>query len=319
VMQFVLDLMARSFPPPRVFQVIQERTDPEFVCHLLQRFPPNLSDVQQKNYRQLESVDWLKQGWSFFEAIPAELHGALVSFLSSTGIPHRDKSSVHQWIIRHGSTDARLASAEALSGMDDTAVKTALYQNLQSQDEEAQAWATGQLRAQGVPEAVRLLVERLDSPLESVRSIAREELHSFNLDLMLNLFEHLDASVCLKAGGILRKVDPDCVEQLRAELSGPVARKRIRAARAALALGMQNDLAADLRGMARDQDALIRRTAAEILGDLAATESFETLTGLVKDPNPRVRDAAERALTKVLARSAATDRAPRQPAVAAET
>jgi hypothetical protein len=173
VMQFVLDLLSRSFPPPRALQVVQERSDPEFVCHLLRFFPRNLNEVQYKNYHQIESIDWLDKGWAFLEQIPAGLHEALVSFVSATGVPQRDKSMLHQWIIQHGSSEGRLASAEALSITDEKAVKTALYQNLESQDESAQAWATGQLRAHGIPEAVQLLVSRLDSPIESSRSRTR--------------------------------------------------------------------------------------------------------------------------------------------------
>jgi HEAT repeat protein len=153
-------------------------------------------------------------------------------------------------------------------------------------------------------------------------------LRSFNLDLMLNLFDQLDARICLRAGEILRKTDANCIQKLREEVSGPVARKRMQAARAAAALGMQHDVAAELVAMARDEDALIRRTAAEVLAEVGTPEAEEVLHEMLGDVNSRVRDEAEKSLAARLAgivkesqnlSSAVHDSARNEPPVGAES
>lgn len=298
VMRLVLDLMARSYPPLRVFAVLQERSDIEFITHILKSYPRNPGETLVKNIRQVESVAWLRDQETL-DAIPQELHESLVSFVSSTGIPHAAKTALHQWIIRNGSSEGRLASAEALSVLDDRAVKTALYENLESPDEVAQAWATSQLRSRGIPEALRLLIERLDSPHEAVRAAAREELHSFNLELMLGLFDQVDASLAHRAGELVRKIDHDYVERLKAELSGPIARKRMHAARGAVALGMADDVADAIIALAEDEDALVRRTIAEILPEMKHDGILAVLDRLRDDPNSRVREGAEEAIERI--------------------
>jgi len=313
VMQLVLDLMSRNYPPPRAFQVLQERTDPEFIAHLLGRFPKNLGETSLKNFRQVESVAWLKPGSAILPAIPPGLHDPLVSFVAAIGIPHQEKTIVYQWVIHNGSTEGRLAAAEVLTVLDDRAVKKALYSSLQSNDEDAQVWATSQLRARGVPEALRLLIERLDSPHESVRNVAREELHSFNLDLMLNLYEHLDPGLCLRAGQLVRKIDTECIPKLRQEFTSPIARRRMRAARASLALGLDHDVLAELLELARDDDSLVRRTAAEVLAAIEAPQALQALNELKDDQNPRVREEAAKGLAERLA-GGARDDAPAVPA-----
>jgi hypothetical protein len=298
VMQSVLDFMARSYPPLRVFQVLQERSDLKFILSLLQSFPRNPGETLIKNIRQVESVAWLKD-LEVLDTIPQELHEALVAFVSSTGIPHAMKTAVHQWIIRNGSSEGRLASAEALTVLDDRAVKTALYDSLESKDEVAQAWATGQLRSRGIPEALRLLIERLDSPHDSVRAVARDELQSFNLELMLGLFDQIDSTLARRAGLLVRKIDTDYVRKLNGELTGPIARKRMHAARGAVALGMQDEVADAILSLADDEDPLVRRTIVELLPEIKSPDIPSILDRLRDDPNARVREGVDAAIARL--------------------
>lgn len=162
-----------------------------------------------------------------------------------------------------------------------------------------QAWATSQLRALGVPQAIRLLIERLDSPLPAVREAARDELGSFNFELLLTIFEHLDETVGRRSGDLMRKIDPDWRPKLIAELASPIQRRRIRAARAAHALGLARDAQDGLVEMLSAAETLVRRTAAEVLGDVPTAEVVAALAAVLHDPSPRVREAAERSLADI--------------------
>ena len=193
----------------------------------------------------------------------------------------------------------RLAAGAVLETAEPSCVRGILFDSLDSEDEDVQAWATSQLRAQGVPEALRLLIERLDSPLTAVREAARDELQSFNLELLLNIFDHLDPAVSRRAGALVQKIDPDCHQKLVTELTQPVRRRRIRAALAARQLGLAHEVQGCLVMMLSDADTQVRRTAAEVLGDIPNAEVVAGLTVLLNDSSPRVREAAERSLEEI--------------------
>jgi HEAT repeat protein len=299
VMRLLMEFMRHNYPVAKALEAFEQRTDPEFVCFVLREFPKRLNENQQKNFKQLIRVDWIARRLLPLDAVPPNLHESLVSFVQATGLAHDEKVAVQKWILLHGSVQGRLAAGKVLESAEPACVRGILFDSLDSEEEDVQAWATGQLRAQGVPEALRLLIERLDSPLAAVREAARGELNSFNLDLLLSIFDHLDRNICLRAGALVQKIDPDCHQKLVAELNNPVRRRRIRAARAAGQLGLAHEVQTSLLVMLSDADSQVRRTAAEVLADLPNTEVVAGLSALLSDPSPRVREAAEQSLDEI--------------------
>ncbi len=83
------------------------------------------------------------------------------------------------------------------------------------------------------------------------------------------------------------------------ELNQPIRRRRIRAARAAEALGLASDVEKGLLAMVSDEDSIVRRIAAELLVCVPSPEVIVGLTALLQDSSPRVRDAAERSLAAI--------------------
>jgi len=295
----LMEFMKHNYPIPKALDAFEQRADPEFICYVLREFPSRLSENEQKNFKQLTSVDWITHQLVPLAAVPPSLHEALVWFIQATGLNHEEKVTVQKWILLHGSVQGRTAAAQVLESAEPSCVRGILFDSLESEDEDVQAWATSQLRTQGVPEALQLLIERLDSPLAAVREAARGELHSFNLDLLLRIFDHLDARVCRRAGALLQKIDPDCHRKLLAELNNPVKRRRIRAARAASHLGLAHEVKSCLLIMLLDVDSQVRRTAAEVLADVPIADVVAALTASLNDPSPRVREAAEQSLDEI--------------------
>lgn len=299
VMQLVLDFMGKNYPHRKALEALGGRRDVEFICRLLRWLPKEPTEVQQQNLRRIESVAWLQDYQVTLPLIPAGLQPAVVRLLQLFGVADELKTRIQQWIIRHGSPEGRLAAADLMAFLEEQTVQEIIFESLDSEDEDAQAWATGQLRARGIPEALTLLIERLDSPLESVRAAARKELKSFNLDFILKVFEHLDPLICLKAGELIQKIQPDCVRRLEEELVAPLRHRRMRAVRATQAMGFQRKVMPTLRALVVDDDSLIRRTLAEMLADVPAAESIETLQQLQDDSSPRVREMAAKSLEKL--------------------
>jgi hypothetical protein len=299
VMQLLMDFMGQNYPNTKAFEAFENRCDPEFICHVLRTFPKRLSENQQKNYKQLTRIAWINDDLFPLEEIPSGLHESFSAFVQATGMDLDHKIDIQKWLLLNGSMPGRHAATQILEAIAPESVRGILFGSLDSEDEDVQVWATTQLRSQGVPDSIQLLIERLDSPLPAVREAAREELASFDLSMVLNLFEHLDRNLCLRVGALIRKTDPGCVHKLTDELNQPIRRRRIRAARGAEALGLAPDVERGLFSMLSDEDSIVRRIAAEILVCVPSPEVIVGLTALLQDPSPRVRDAAERSLAEI--------------------
>ena len=297
VMQLVLEFMSKNYPPPKVFEVMTQRSDAEFVAHLLRWLPNRLTAQQQKNFQQIESVAWIDPDRLTLETIAPSLQPALVNFVTVSGLPFDVKMKVHEWVVRHGTPEGRLAASNVLDSMDQSMAQEIVTGGLESEDEDIQAWATHQLRSQNVPEAIGLLVERLDSPMPAVRAAARDELQGFDISIMLDHFEKISPAVCLRAAQLIRKIDLDCVDKLRKELDSPIRRRKIQAARASVALGMHAELVPALIALLADTNPVVRRTGINSLATIRTAETIEALSGMLKDENERVRDEAVRVLT----------------------
>ena len=297
VMQLLVDAMAGAYPSPKMLELFETREDVEWVSFLLRWFPTRLNQQQQKNFRQLKSVAWLSDPL-LLNLLPPPLHAPLVDFVAATGLPYDDKLNVQEWLLRNGNPQGRLAAAHALSSLDEESIQDILFDGLNSEDPEVEAWAVGQLRSHGVPQAFSLLIGRLDSPIPAVRDAARAELSSFSLDRLLGLFEQLDPGVCRSAGRLIRKIEPDCLKKLVAELNSPVRRRRIRAARGAQALGLHADLVPTLLAMLDDTDPMVRRSTLEVLSDVRTAEAVEGICRHLEDESPRVRETARKILAE---------------------
>ncbi len=313
VMKLLMDFMGQNYPNVKAFEAFENRSDAEFVFYVLRAFPKRLSENQQKNFKQLARFAWIHEDLLPLEEIPAGLHEAFSAYIQANGMNLDEKIEIQKWLLLNGSMAGRQAATQILESIAPDSVRGILFGSLDSENEDIQVWATSQLRSQGVPDSIRLLIERLDNPSAAVREAARGELASFDLSLVLNLFEHLDRDLCLRVGSLIRKTDPGCVQKLMDELNQPIRRRRIRAARAAEALGLAPDVERGLLAMLSDGDSIVRRIAAELLVCIPSPEVIVGLTALLQDPSPRVRDAAERSLGEI-GRSRSTSQQPVEPA-----
>lgn len=299
VMSLIAQSMTQNYPHSAIIQAFEKREDPEFICHILRTWPKKLTQVQQKNFKDIKSITWLQPDRLNLEIIPPGLHKPLVAFVLITGLPHAHRLTVMEWMLKHGCPEGRTAATEVLVGLADDKVQEVILEGLESEQPEIQAWATSQLRSREIPHTFELLIERLDSPMPEVREAARAELVDFNMLRVLDMYEHLDGKTCLAVGRLVQKIDPQAIEKLKAEMRQPIRRKRIRAARGAQAMGMQLKVLDALLLMIADSDALVRRTVVEVLGTTPAAVALETLSEALNDPSPRVREAASRSLLQL--------------------
>lgn len=299
VMSLVVDSLALNYPAALALEAFGERTDPEFISFLLRTWPRKLTPFQQKNFKEVKRIAWLAPEHLQLELVPPALQKTLIAFLLSIGVPEDQRLTILEWMVMHGTPEGRLAATDVLVDLEDNKVKEVIVESLDSDEADIQAWATSQLRVRDVPHAFELLVKRLDSPMPEVREAARAELGDFDVHRVLEMYDHLEPRLCLAVGKLIQKIDPQAVEKLQQEMSVAIRRRRIRAARAALAMGLQQQVLIALLTMAQDSDTLVRRTALEVLGSIPTRQVASVLNEHLNDSSPRVREAAARSLQQV--------------------
>lgn len=298
VMQLICDYTEVNYPNPKAMEAISEREDPEFIAHLLRWLPEEVSDLQQTNFKQIGKVIWLRADRQDFSKIPQALQTAVIRLIRLLDLDIASKKQAQKWMIQHGCAAAKEDAINIIRDLDSNEVTEMVLENLDSEDPVKQAWATCQLRSQQVPDAINLLVNKIDSPIEEVRAAACEELSSFNVDYVLEHFEEFHERVYPSVGKLLQKLNPRCITEFSRAMAHPLRKRRLQAARCAFALQMHHQLIPAFASLLEDSDDLVRRTSAEILASMSEPEATKALVALVTDENTRIRDIAVNALNQ---------------------
>lgn len=300
VMQLVCDFTQVNYPNAKALEAISTRDDPEFIAHLLRWLPEKPTELQQTNFRQIDQVIWLRADRQDFSRIPQVLHVALIRLMSLLNLDVASKKQAQKWMLQHGNPAAKEAAIDMLRNLDVNEVTEMVLESLDSEDPIQQAWATCQLRTQHVPDAMNLLINKIDSPVEEVREAARQELSSFDVEYVLEHFEEFNSQVCPSVGKLLQKLNPRCIVDLSRAMSHPLRKRRIQAARCAYALKLHDQVVPALAALLEDADDLVRRTSAEILASISSSAARQALATLINEENTRIREIAIKALQKPL-------------------
>lgn len=296
VMQFIAESLSERYPHPKVFEAMQSRSDPEFLGGLLRVVSRRRSNQQLQHLRQIEHLSWLEPPFELLATIPLNLQPALLTFVNATHVSRDVKTGVYEWLLRHGTPEGKRAATEGMTPLEDAVIQEVVRDSLASNDEEIQAWAVSQVRAQAMPEAFAVLIGRLDSPSATVRNAARSELSWFNAAHVLALADELPQGDALRAGVLLMKIDSDAEASIRRELAHPARHKRINAARRVAWLGLHHLFTSAYVTLTYDTDPVTRRTTAEVLKSSRDPAVRQILSQLLDDPHPRVRESAEQSL-----------------------
>lgn len=305
VIRLLLEFLGEPYPPRRVFEAVGTREDSEFIAALLRWMPATPTATQAANLRQIERVVWLDEPERIAE-LPEALQGLVPAFVLATGLPESTKMGLQEWLVRHASAEGRRGATQVFDRLDFDTTRRILLESLESDDEEVSAWATGQLRSRHVPGAFRLLVERLESPSEAVRNAARDELRGFTIEHLVAIHDRPSPALCRQAGQLIRKIDRECGAKLTAMIAGPVLRQRVAAARAAVRLGLSEEVRGGLLELLKDPDNVVRRLGVELLAEDRSDEVVRALREMTTDASPRVRSAAQRVLDEAEAVGTAT-------------
>ena len=303
VMRLAWGLLKRSYPLPVAFDMWRQRQDPEFVWHVLGSQPPAPTVLQIQNLHQIEYVPWLTGTAPEIDAklaaIPPHLLPAVVSLLELIALPEATQKTILRWLLDRGDAATRRQASEMFALLGKLETHAIVTDSLDHEDTAIQAWAASQLRPQDVPNAVRLLFDRLDDPSEEVRRTARAELSDFNFARMMQLIETEPGKVTPAMGRLIRKIDEDLIDTARRELAHAIRGRRLAAIHTVRGLGLCGELMPALAALMDDADLLVRRTAAEALAAVPTREAIAALETARHDQSVRVRETATESMRTI--------------------
>jgi HEAT repeat protein len=172
---------------------------------------------------------------------------------------------------------------------------------LDDPDAGVQAAAARQLRPRRLPQALKVLVELLDSPSLEVRDAARSSLAEFNFVRYRAMFDLLDDNATKTTGLLVRKVDPSAVKGLLQELTSPSVSCRSRAIEMALAMQAAQDVCDELIELAKHENAALRKDALAALGECSSPRAMQVLEAAATDTNQSIAATAKQSLARRLA------------------
>ena len=296
VMRLAWGLLKRSYPLPVAFDMWRQRQDPEFIWHVLGSQPAAPTVLQIQNLHQIDYVPWLTGTPSEIESklteIPPNLLPAVVSLLELIALPEATQKTILRWLLDRGDAATRRQASEMFALLGKQETHAIVTEGLDHEDTAIQAWAASQLRPQDVPNAVKLLFDRLDDPSDEVRRTARAELADFNFIRMTQLVETEPGKVTPAMGRLIRKIDEELLDSARRELAHAIRGRRLTAIHTVRGLDLCGELLPALAALMEDSDLLVRRTAAEALSTVPTREAIAALEKARHDESIRVREAA---------------------------
>jgi HEAT repeat protein len=203
---------------------------------------------------------------------------------------------VVKYAMCHCGILSRRAASAALAEFKGGEANELALQAMDDTDPEVQANVVRQMRDRGIPGIMPRLIELVESPHERVREAARQSLSEFNFQRFISAFEMLEPEIRRCSGTLVKRVDPQAVEQLKNELMSPMRTKRLRGIEVAIAMEAVPDVEELILQLAQDPDHFIRVEAAQALVHVHSEKARSVLYELLLDRSVSVQEAAQQAL-----------------------
>ncbi len=298
VVRLLLGYLEDPQAPMAALQVLAHRSDAKFLKHLLRKIGYEPSSIAGQNLRRITQVTWLQGDLEEVGELDDQGQHAAVQVALASGMKRLEVFQVLAHLLRGGKPGGRRAAAAALVEFHGAEANQLIIDALDDPDPRVQAHVLGQLRQRGIPGGVQRLLQMIDSPHEVVREAVRGALSEFSFDRYAATFEMLSDEVRRSTGALVRKLDPQSVPTLAAEMQQSSRTRRLRAIEIAEALQVVPELEPALVELLGSEDHMIRAAAARALGEGASAASGEALATARQDRSVVVQEAAEASLRR---------------------
>ena len=228
ILRLLLSYLEDPKAPSAALSVMAKRRDLDFAKHLLRKIGRDPSPDVAQNLKRIESVVWAQGGGELLDHLDDLAQEAAVRLVMLSGIPRASAFTVIEHLLLRGGPGGRRAAAEALEQFHGAEANALAIEALDDDDPEVQAIVLGQLRGRGIA-GVGRLVGMLDSPQTIVRRAARRSLAEFTFPRFLATYDLLDDESRRSTGDLVKRVDPQTVPLLRAEMTSRMRTRRLRA------------------------------------------------------------------------------------------
>ena len=298
--------------PSSALAVVAKRSDLRFVRYLLRKIGHEPSTAVRQNLKRIESVAWLEEGAAVLDQLDDASQHAAIRLAMISGIPRTEAFSVVKRVLLEGKPVGRRAAANALNEFNGAEANALVLKALEDRDPHVLASVLVQLRRRGILGALPRLVEMVDSEHAVVRRAARTSLDEFTFQRFLAAFDVLDEEVRRSTGTLVKKVDPQTIPQLKAEIQSHMRTRRLRGLMIAQVIGAVEPLEETIVGLVHDEDHMVRAEAVKALGGGRLPASRQALEEALSDPSATVQEAV-RASLRERARRCDLSRAPFDP------
>ena len=299
----LVELLRDSDAPEAVLEAIARRTDREFIETLLQNMKHPVSLRTLHNMKRLCAVAWLEDGCEMLLEFDGRAQAVAVELAVASRISADSLFRLLAMFAQNGLAEGRRASCAALAGFKTREADELVRASLFDPDAAVQAAALRQLRPRGFPDALKLLVEGLESSAAEVRDAARAALAEFNFVRYRGMFDLLDEPTADSTGKLVRKVDENSICGLLEDLTAPSVSTRLRAIEMAVAMDVTDDVSDQLISLACSENLELRQEAIAALGTCTGPQASKVLELSAQDVHKAVREAAARSLKQFHARA----------------
>jgi len=303
VMRLLLSIIDDPHAPLSALRIIGRRHDVGFFRQLCKKLVDDRSPRVDTNLARIDQLPWLdEEGLPLLESVSeAEQPGAAL-LVARAKIPEKDRRRVLRHLLKTGSPQGRQAAARLLIEILGEEGDLLLLELIEDPCPLVQAEAARHLRARDIPDATTTLIEMLDSPHPEVQAAARESLEEYSFARFLTVYDSLSTEARRTTGSLVKRVNPNLVQELLAELMAVGRARRLRAMDIATLLKRVPDVVEGLIELSRDESHTVRLEAARRLGECTGTDARSTLRELLADPSSAVQQMAEQALQEMARR-----------------
>lgn len=299
LIDLVLSSLTDMHPSIPVLNIIGLRHDPAFMSELTMRIQGNVNDTVRRNLAKLTKVAWADEHRHVLEKLNGLQQAAAVHMAMSTSIGSEKLYKMLVMVANSGHSSGRLAALEELASYIDPATNELILDAVSDPNSAVRAEALRQLRPRGIPGAIKLLLQHLDSPQLVVQDTVRNALAEFNFPRFLSAFDKMSPEAQKNTGRLVRGIDANTQRLLAAEMNDDASYRRLRALKIIEVMDNHLDMEADLIKALGHEDHFLRAEAAKLLSRCPSSRSVTALREAMLDRNVRVRENAESSLRRI--------------------
>lgn len=268
IIRWVFLLLATTHPPAAIVAILAQRKDPWFVSELLARVSLLSDPTVQATLKQVKAFAWLRAEPASLGSMSADEQSAALLLANASGMPLCEKLAIVAFLLDEGRPEARRVAACTLAQCPGSDATQLVVGCLDDRDPLVQLAAVQQIRQRGLPNALALLMPKLEHPDPRVREGARQSLSDYGFEKFFRSFDQMDERSQHMIGVLVSKIDSDFDSKIRDELTSEHRNHRIRATRILRCLHRIESFWRELAHLVEDEDHVVRRSALEALEDV---------------------------------------------------